>query len=218
MPSVLVDEDHARYRQPGDARRVGLRAGGPGAPEGAAGSTTTRRARRDAPVRLWAPLDAWFEEDEQVFVHPRNPYARVDALRSTPAVRVELEGIVLAESASPVMVFETGLPTRYYFDRTAVDFTHLVPVGHRDRLPVQGRHQRVLVGAGRRGDASRPGLVLRLPDAPAAADRRPRRVLQREGRREHRRRAPCAAGDALLPIGSLIARAMLRALVFYYES
>ena len=46
----------------------------------------------------WAALDAWFEEDEQVFVHPRNPYARVDALRSTRPVRVELDGVVLAES------------------------------------------------------------------------------------------------------------------------
>ena len=73
----------------------------------------------------WAALDGWFEEDEQVFVHPRNPYVRVDALRSTRTVRVELDGVVLAESSSPVMVFETGLPTRYYLNRTEVDFAHL---------------------------------------------------------------------------------------------
>ena len=40
----------------------------------------------------WDALDAWFEEDEQVFVHPRNPYVRVDALRSSRPVRVELDG------------------------------------------------------------------------------------------------------------------------------
>ena len=68
----------------------------------------------------WAALDAWFEEDERVFVHPRNPYVRVDALRSTRPVRVELQGAVLAESSSPVMVFETGLPTRYYINRTEI--------------------------------------------------------------------------------------------------
>ena len=56
-------------------------------------------------------MDAWFEEDEQVFVHRRNPYVRVDALRSTRPVRVELDGVVLAESPAPVKVFETGLPT-----------------------------------------------------------------------------------------------------------
>ena len=77
----------------------------------------------------WDSLDAWFEEDEQVFVHPRDPYTRVDALRSTRTVRVELEGVVLAESSSSVLVFETGLPTRYYLNRPEVDFTRLAPAG-----------------------------------------------------------------------------------------
>jgi uncharacterized protein (DUF427 family) len=72
----------------------------------------------------WDALDAWFEEDEQVFVHPRSP-VRVDALRSTRHVRIELDGTVLAESASPVMVFETGLPTRYYLNRMEVNFDNL---------------------------------------------------------------------------------------------
>jgi uncharacterized protein (DUF427 family) len=74
----------------------------------------------------WGALDSWYEEDEQVFVHPRNPYVRVDALRSTRTVRIELDGAALAESSSPVLVFETGLPTRYYLNRTDVDFSHLV--------------------------------------------------------------------------------------------
>jgi uncharacterized protein (DUF427 family) len=86
----------------------------------------------------WEALDAWFEEDQEVFVHPRNPYARVDALRSTRTVRVELDGVVLAESSSPVMVFETGLPTRYYLNRTEVRFEHLVPTPTVTRCPYKG--------------------------------------------------------------------------------
>jgi len=86
----------------------------------------------------WSALDAWFEEDEQVFVHPRNPYVRVDALRSTRPVRVELEGTVLAQSSSPVMVFETGLPTRYYLNRTDIDFTHLIPTDTVTECPYKG--------------------------------------------------------------------------------
>lgn len=69
---------------------------------------------------------AWFEEDEQIFVHPRNPYARVDAIRSSRHVRVELDGIVLAESRSPVIIFETGLPPRYYLPRLDVRVANLV--------------------------------------------------------------------------------------------
>jgi uncharacterized protein (DUF427 family) len=76
---------------------------------------------------------------EEVFVHPRNPYVRVDALRSARTVCVELDGALLAESSCPVMVFETGLPTRYYLDRTAVNFDHLVPSETVTSCPYKGK-------------------------------------------------------------------------------
>lgn len=72
----------------------------------------------------WNPL-RWFEEDEPIYGHPRNPYSRVDALRSHRHVRVELDEIVLADTKTPVLLFETGLPTRYYIDATDVAFEHL---------------------------------------------------------------------------------------------
>jgi uncharacterized protein (DUF427 family) len=87
----------------------------------------------------WTALDRWLEEEEEVFVHPRNPYSRVDALRSRRRVRVECDGIVLAESPSPVLVFETGLPTRYYMDGGDVHFEHLVPSETRTECPYKGR-------------------------------------------------------------------------------
>jgi len=86
----------------------------------------------------WAALDAWFEEDERVFVHPRNPYVRVDALRSTRNVRIELEGAVIGESSSPIMVFETELPTRYYLNRTEINFDHLVATDTVTECPYKG--------------------------------------------------------------------------------
>jgi uncharacterized protein (DUF427 family) len=74
----------------------------------------------------WDAVDAWFEEDEQVFGgHPRSPYARVDAIRSSRRIRVEIEGVVLAESSAPVLLFETGLPSRHYIQRTDIDFSRL---------------------------------------------------------------------------------------------
>jgi uncharacterized protein (DUF427 family) len=134
---VLVDEDHVEKLPHGTARRVGVRAGQVTRP--AAGWLYTDGAVAGR-VRLeWDALDAWFEEDEEVFVHPRNPYARVDALRSTRHVRVELDGVLLAESAAPVLVFETGLPTRYYLPRTAVDFTRLRPSATVTSCPYKGR-------------------------------------------------------------------------------
>ncbi len=95
-------------------------------------------ALRDTVRFTWSALDAWFEEDERVFVHPRNPYCRVDALRSTRKVRVDLDGVLLAESPSPVMVFETGLPTRYYLNRTEVDLSRLRPSDTVTECPYKG--------------------------------------------------------------------------------
>jgi uncharacterized protein (DUF427 family) len=87
----------------------------------------------------WNVLDRWFEEDEEVFVHPRSPYKRVDALRSNRSVRVELNGSVLAEAESCVMLFETGLPTRYYIDPTNVRFVFLTPSLTRTQCPYKGK-------------------------------------------------------------------------------
>ncbi len=93
---------------------------------------------RDTVRFEWKALDAWFEEDEQVFVHPRNPYIRVDAIRSTRHVEVEFHGMKLADTHSPVLVFETGLPTRYYINRTDIDFTHLIPSDTVTECPYKG--------------------------------------------------------------------------------
>src|SRR5690606_23160471 len=46
----------------------------------------------------WDAMDAWFEEDEQVYVHPRDPYTRVDILPSSRHVRVEVGGVTVADS------------------------------------------------------------------------------------------------------------------------
>jgi uncharacterized protein (DUF427 family) len=76
----------------------------------------------------WDAVDAWFEEDEQVFVHVRDPYSRIDVLETTSRVRVSLGGQTLAEG-TPKILFETGLPPRYYFDRADVRLDLLTPSG-----------------------------------------------------------------------------------------
>ncbi len=136
---ALVDEGHVQQTRRGAVRMQGLQVGDVRRPRAARLVTDSPIEGLNGTVRFeWTALDSWFEEDEQVFVHPRNPYVRVDALRSTRSVRVELDGVVLAESASPVMVFETGLPTRYYLPRTEVSFEHLVPSTTVTECPYKG--------------------------------------------------------------------------------
>jgi uncharacterized protein (DUF427 family) len=93
---------------------------------------------RDA-VRLdWGSMTEWFEEDEPVYVHPRNPYARVDILASSRHIRVELDGVTVAESRSPRILYETYLPARYYLPITDVRMDLLRPSETETSCPYKG--------------------------------------------------------------------------------
>ncbi len=138
-PSALVDEGSTEETPRGDMRLFGLAVDDVRRPHAARVLSAAKVEGLDDTVRFeWSAFDAWFEEDEQVFVHPRNPYTRVDTARSTRRLRVESNGVVLAESSSPIMLFETGLPTRYYVNRTDVDFTRLVSTDTVTSCPYKG--------------------------------------------------------------------------------
>ncbi|QFZ17954.1 DUF427 domain-containing protein [Saccharothrix syringae] len=90
-------------------------------------------------VRLeWDAMGEWFEEDEPVYVHPRDPYTRVDALASSRHVRVEVDGVEVANSRRPVILYETGLPPRYYLPMTDVRVDLLRPTSLRTACPYKG--------------------------------------------------------------------------------
>lgn len=89
----------------------------------------------------WHKIDAWFEEDEEIFVHPRDPFVRVDAIPSSRHVRVVIGGETVAETDSPVLLFETGLPTRYYIPKVDVRTDLLVRSGTRTYCPYKGEAQ-----------------------------------------------------------------------------
>lgn len=75
----------------------------------------------------WNEMDAWYEEDERAFAHARDPYKLVDVRHSARHVRVELGGETIAESHHPFLLFETGLPTRYYIPPADVRMDLLEP-------------------------------------------------------------------------------------------
>jgi uncharacterized protein (DUF427 family) len=62
----------------------------------------------------------WFEEEEPIVGHPRDPFSRIDMRSGARDVRIEHEGHVVAESVRPVLLFETQLPVRYYLPREDV--------------------------------------------------------------------------------------------------
>jgi uncharacterized protein (DUF427 family) len=112
-----------------------------------AAATAGRAARRypDSPlaelrglVRLDWDAMSWFEEDEPVYTHPRDPYHRVDILASSRHVRVELDGVTVADSRQPRILFETGLPPRYYLPLTDVRMDLLRASGTETHCPYKG--------------------------------------------------------------------------------
>lgn len=86
----------------------------------------------------WNRVDAWYEEEEEVFVHPRDPYKRVDAIRSSRHIEIFLNGAKLADSSHPVIVFETGVPVRYYLPESDVRTEFLSPSEHHTACPYKG--------------------------------------------------------------------------------
>ncbi len=83
-------------------------------------------------------VEHWYEEDEEVFVHPRDPHKRIDALPSSRHVQIAVGDRVLADSHAPVLLFETGLPTRYYIPPADVDHAQLERTELRTRCPYKG--------------------------------------------------------------------------------
>ena len=140
--SELLEPDGAVVRSPsrGDGRRFTVRAGGTVA-EGAAvrHETSPLEPLRDAIRFDWGAMDAWFEEDDEVFTHARDPYTRVDILASSRHVRVEIDGVPVAESTSPRLLFETGLRVRYYLPKPHVRMDLLTRTDTVSHCPYKGQ-------------------------------------------------------------------------------
>jgi len=93
----------------------------------------------DGYVRVpWEAADRWLEEDEEIVVHPHDPYHRIEVLRSSRLVRVLVNGELVAETSRPRILFETGLPPRYYLPRNDVRMESLEPVDIRTGCAYKG--------------------------------------------------------------------------------
>src|SRR5713101_2854310 len=111
-------------------------------------------------VFRWHLIDAWYEEDDEVFVHPRDPYHRVDVLNSSRHVKVVLGGQVVAETRQPRLLFETGLRTRYYIPKVDVRMDLLEPTSTVTQCPYKGN---ATYWSARIGDHVYPDIVWSYP-------------------------------------------------------
>ena len=114
----------------------------------------------------WGALDAWFEEDEEVFVHPRNPYTRVDFLRSPVRVRIEVDGVLVAETASARSCSRPVCPPATTSRSSTCAWTCSARPAPSTHVPLQG-HRPLLVGAG--GDEVHEDLAWATTPRPRVA-------------------------------------------------
>ncbi len=96
-------------------------------------------ALKDFVAFYWDRVDGWYEEDEEIFVHPRDPYKRVDVIASSRPVRVVVAGETVADTRRARFLFETRLPTRYYIPQEDVRMDLLVPSDKVTACPYKGR-------------------------------------------------------------------------------
>ncbi len=139
---LLIESDHAtRCPFKGQASYWSVRVGERVA-ENAAWSylepLSEAAAMKGYMAFYWDRMEHWYEEDEEVFVHPRDPYKRVDVVPSSRQVRVVLGGETVAESRRARFLFETGLPTRYYIPPEDVRGELLEPSDKQSRCPYKG--------------------------------------------------------------------------------
>jgi uncharacterized protein (DUF427 family) len=138
----LLSDDGEVSHSPsrGDGRAHTVSAGGKEARGAALRYEQSPFEELHGTIRLdWHAMDAWFEEDEQVFTHARDPYTRIDIVQSSRHVRVEVDGVTLAETTKPTLLFETGLPTRYYLPKTHVRMDLLTPTETATHCPYKGQ-------------------------------------------------------------------------------
>jgi uncharacterized protein (DUF427 family) len=95
--------------------------------------------RHDGLIEIdWDAADEWLEEDEEQVGHARDPFKRIDARRTSRHIRVLINGRLVAETRRGVALFETHLPTRWYFLRDDV-VAELVPnPGHKTTCAYKG--------------------------------------------------------------------------------
>jgi uncharacterized protein (DUF427 family) len=87
----------------------------------------------------WDAVTAWYEEEEQVFGHPRNPYHRVDCVPARRHIRVEIKGTLLVDTSDVIGVYETSRAPQLYVPRVAIDMDRLVASATVSYCPYKGK-------------------------------------------------------------------------------
>ncbi len=167
----LLEPGRREDGEVGTLQRFGLRVGERFVPDAAWSYVETSDAAgflRELVALEWNAIDEWFCEDEQLFGHPRDPFSRIDVVRTTRHVRVSVDGVVLADTRGALVLHETGLPPRYYVPAEDVRTELLEPSSLRTRCAYKGSAS---YWSARVGDRLVKDLVWSYPEPQHDAER-----------------------------------------------
>ncbi len=160
---------HSPYK--GDATHWSIHAGNRVAEDAAWSYEEPIPERQDIRGHIafvWDKVDAWYEEAELLYKHPRDPRHRVDVLESSRHVQVAINGQVVADTRRPRLLFETGHPTRYYIPSEDVRMELLTRTDLHSRCPYKGEAS---YWTARVGDVELPNVVWSYQDPIAECPR-----------------------------------------------
>ena len=93
----------------------------------------------DGKVALaWGAMDAFYEEDDRVLGHAADPYHRIDVRQTSRHLVVRAGGRVVADTTSPLVLYESGFAPRWYVPRDDANDEELAPEELRTFCPYKG--------------------------------------------------------------------------------
>jgi uncharacterized protein (DUF427 family) len=86
----------------------------------------------------WGAADAWYQEEDEIRLHPPNPYHRVEYVRSKRRLRVTVADEVVVDTNDTLAVYETALEPKLYVAREHVRMDLLTPSTKVTHCPYKG--------------------------------------------------------------------------------
>ncbi|MFI9052077.1 DUF427 domain-containing protein [Streptomyces sp. NPDC053427] len=139
---VLQPGEHTtRHRDLGPTVWYTVRAGGHSTPRAAWQHTELPRYAGELEGRVafaWRAMDAFYEEDERIVGHAADGYHRIDIRRTSRHLVVRGGDGIVADTTSPLVLYESGFAPRWYVPRADVDASALTAAEGRTFCPYKG--------------------------------------------------------------------------------
>jgi uncharacterized protein (DUF427 family) len=92
----------------------------------------------DKVALAWRAMDGFYEDDDRVLGHAGDPYHRIDTRRTSRHLVVRAGDRIVADTAIPLVLYESGFAPRWYVPRADVVAEALTPVALQTFCPYKG--------------------------------------------------------------------------------